>query len=165
MNQDLNNRAAGIRLIIIDVDGVLTDGKIYLDHQGEELKSFHIRDGSALIRARKEGVKVALVSGRKSDSVVRRARELGITDCYQGLADKALVVEDLMARYSCGKEGTAYLGDDIPDLPAMRKVGFSIAVADAHPDVLAAADYRTGNRGGSGAVMETIELILRARKR
>lgn len=165
MNPEIIARAAKIRLLILDVDGVLTDGKFYLGSQGEELKSFHCRDGSALIRGQREGLTVALISSRRAGSVARRARELGIAEVYQGVIDKVPVVEELMDRYSCGEEETAYIGDDIPDLPALRRVGFAIAVADAHPTILDLADYRTFTRGGSGAVMEVIELIMSSRKR
>ena len=146
------------------MDGVLTDGKIYLSDQGEEIKSFHVRDGSALVRWQGEGLKVALISGRTSGSVERRARELGISEVYQGISDKLPIIEELMKRYSCGEEETAYIGDDYPDLPIFQRVGLAIAVADAHPSALKAADYQTTSRGGEGAVMEIIELILRLRK-
>lgn len=164
MNVEIQNQLARIKLLILDVDGVLTDGKIYLGDHGEELKSFHVRDGSALVRGQKEGLKVALISGRSSSSVERRARELGISEVYQGVCDKLPIVEELMARYSCREEETAYIGDDLTDLPVFRRVGFAITVADAHPAAVKAADYQTTCRGGEGAVMEVIELILHFRK-
>jgi len=139
---------AGIKLLLLDVDGVLTDGKIYLGADGEELKSFHVRDGSALVRARSEGLNVALISGRYSGAVECRARELGIPEVYQGIADKLPIVEDLMTRYSCGERETAYIGDDRADLAVFQRVGLAVAVADAHPEVKKAADYRTTARGG-----------------
>lgn len=154
-------KASKIKLLLIDVDGVLTDGKIYLDNHGEELKSFHVRDGSALVRGRQKGLKIALISGRSSYSVEHRARELGISEVYQGILDKIPIVEKLMQRYSCGEEETAYIGDDWNDLAVFQRVGFAVAVADAHPAVIEAADYRTECRGGEGAVMEVIELILK----
>jgi 3-deoxy-D-manno-octulosonate 8-phosphate phosphatase (KDO 8-P phosphatase) len=164
MKTDIQNRAAKIKLLLLDVDGVLTDGKIYLGDHGEELKSFHIRDGSALVRWQREGLKVALISGRSSGAVDRRARELGISEVYQGISDKLPIIEKLMVSYSCGEAETAYIGDDQTDLPVFGRVGFSIAVEDAHPAAVKAADYRTISRGGEGAVMEVIELILACRK-
>ena len=164
MNIDIQNRAAKIKLLLLDVDGVLTDGKIYLGEHGEELKSFHVRDGSALVRGQEAGLKVALISGRTAGSVERRARELGISEVYQGISDKLPIIEELMERYSCGEEETAYVGDDHPDIPIFQRVGLAIAVADAHPAVAKAADYQTARRGGEGAVMEVVELILCFRK-
>ena len=143
VNLEIKNRAAKIKLLILDVDGVLTDGKIYLGSDNKEYKSFNVRDGSALVRGRKEGLKFALISGRLSVAVDRRVRELGITEVHQGIADKLPVLKEVMDRYSCGREETAYIGDDIADLPVLHRVGFSIAVADAHPTVIKAADYRT----------------------
>ena len=164
MNTDIENKLAKIKLLLLDVDGVLTDGKIYLGDRGEELKSFHVRDGSALVRGRKAGLKVALISGRTSGSVELRARELGITEVYQGISEKIPIIEEIMKRYSCGREETAYIGDDHPDIPIFQRVGLAIAVADAHPAAVKAADYQTASLGGAGAVMEVIELILRFRK-
>ncbi len=159
-NPDIRNRAGKIKLLLLDVDGVLTDGKIYLDRRGGEAKSFHVRDGSALIRFRRAGLKPALVSGRRSEAVTLRAGELGIGDIYQGVEDKIGVFEELLARYSLREEEAAYIGDDLADLPVMGKVGLSAAPADGHPAVRAAADYVTSRRGGEGAVMEFVELIL-----
>jgi 3-deoxy-D-manno-octulosonate 8-phosphate phosphatase (KDO 8-P phosphatase) len=164
MNIEIQTRLSKIKLLLLDVDGVLTDGKIYLGDHGEEIKSFHVRDGSALVRWQEEGLKVALISGRVSGSVERRARELGISEVYQGISDKLPIIEELMKRYSCGEEETAYIGDDRTDLPVFQRVGFAIAVADAHPAALKSADYQTASRGGEGAVMEVIELILHLRK-
>jgi 3-deoxy-D-manno-octulosonate 8-phosphate phosphatase (KDO 8-P phosphatase) len=160
-NSDIRRRAARTKLLLLDVDGVLTDGKIYLGPRGEEVKAFHVRDGSALVRCRRAGLTVALVSGRRSEAVAIRGRELGITDIYQGVEDKVRVMEELLERYSCRGEEMAYVGDDLADLPVMKKVGLSVAVADGHPTLRAAADYVTVSRGGEGAVMEVAELILR----
>ncbi len=162
---DIHSRAAKIRLLLLDVDGVLTDGKIYLGRGGEEMKSFHVRDGSALVRCRRAGVGVALISGRKSGAVAIRGRELGIDDIYQGVEDKVVVMEELLDRYSCDARETAYIGDDLPDRAVMRRVGLSVAVADGHPDLLREADYITASRGGEGAVMEVVEMILTGRGR
>ncbi len=159
-NSEIRDRAGKIKLLLLDVDGVLTDGRIYLDRDGGELKSFHVRDGSALIRLRRAGVSLALVSGRRSGAVTRRAEELGIVDIRQGVEDKVGVFRELLARHSLRAEEAAYIGDDLADLPVMREVGLSAAPADGHPAVRAAADYVTSRRGGEGAVMELVELIL-----
>ncbi len=160
---DIRERAGRIKLLILDVDGVLTDGKIYLGPRGEEMKAFHVRDGSALVRCLRAGVAVALISGRRSEAVALRGRELGIGEIHQGVEDKTRVMEELCQRYSCGEEETACLGDDLPDLPLLRRVGLAVAVADSHPALRAAADWVTENRGGEGAVMEVVELILEGR--
>lgn len=165
MDDNIKNQASRIKLLVLDVDGVLTDGKIYLSGSDRELKAFNVRDGSALVRAQREGLNVALVSGRRSPAVDIRARELGIDDVYQGITDKLPVLEELMEQYACGRDETAYIGDDIPDLPIFHRVGWAIAVADAHPSVIEAADYRTRRKGGEGAVMEIVELILNSRGR
>jgi len=160
---DIRKRAARIKLLLLDVDGVLTDGRIYLGPRGEEFKAFHVRDGSALVRCRRAGVVPVLVSGRRASAVEVRGRELGIEEIYQGLEDKTRVLEELRDRYSCALEEIAYIGDDLADLAVMGKVGLSVAVADGHPALVAAADYVTAGRGGEGAVMEVIELILEGR--
>lgn len=162
-NSDIRDRAGKIKLLLLDVDGVLTDGKIYLDRSGGEAKSFHVRDGSALIRLRRAGLNLALVSGRRSEAVTLRAGELGIGDTYQGVEDKIGVFRELLARHFLREEESAYIGDDLADLPVMRKAGLSAAPADGHPAVRAAADYVTSRRGGEGAVMEFVDLILEGR--
>jgi len=164
MKTDIKTRLAKIRLLLLDVDGVLTDGKIYLGDHGEELKSFHIRDGSALVRWQREGLNVALISGRSSGAVDRRARELGISEVYQGISDKLPIVDKIIVRYSCGEDETAYIGDDQTDLAVFSRVGFAITVEGAHPEAVKAADYQTTNKGGEGAVMEVIDLMLDCRK-
>ena len=160
ITEDIRIRAGRIKLLLLDVDGVLTDGRIYLGPRGEELKAFHVRDGSALVRLLRAGLAVALISGRRSKAVLRRGRELGIGEIHQGVKDKAAVLAQLLQGYSCGPEEAAYVGDDLPDLEIMREVGLSVAVADAHPQLQEAADYVTEKRGGEGAVMEIAELIL-----
>ncbi len=164
MTEDIRIRAGRVKLLLLDVDGVLTDGRIYLGPRGEELKAFHVRDGSALVRLLRAGLAVALISGRRSEAVQHRGRELGIGEIHQGVENKAAVLAELLERHCCREEETAYVGDDLADLEVMRKVGLSVAVADAHPALRAAADYVTNNRGGEGAVMEIAELILQSRK-
>lgn len=160
MDPEVINKIKRIKLLILDVDGVLTDGKIYLSEKGEEMKVFHARDGAAHVRARKQGLIIAWVSGRRAEAVVRRARQLGIKKVYQGIDEKMEVMEKLRKEYSCREEEVAYMGDDLSDLPLLQKVGFSATVADAHPAVQEIVDYKSSRGGGLGAVTEVIDLIL-----
>lgn len=152
-----------VRLLVVDVDGVLTDGAIVLDATGGELKTFHVRDGMAMAAWRQMGLGLAVVSGRACPAVDRRMRELGIAHVMQGVTDKARAVVALMEQLQVQATATAYLGDDWPDLPAMRQVGYPMAVADAAAEVRAAAAFVTSCPGGRGAVREAIEHLLRAR--
>jgi 3-deoxy-D-manno-octulosonate 8-phosphate phosphatase (KDO 8-P phosphatase) len=152
-------------LLICDVDGVLTDGRVIFDAAGVESKEFHVRDGAGLKYWIRAGHQAALLTGRESTVVARRAAELGITLVEQGALDKLPALGRLLAAAGCTAAEAAYVGDDLPDLPAMRAVGFSAAVADATEEVLEAADYVTTARGGAGAVREVVELILKAQGR
>ncbi|NOY05340.1 MAG: HAD hydrolase family protein [Chlorobi bacterium] len=152
-----------IRAIFLDVDGVLTDGSIVYTSDGAELKAFHVQDGLGIRLAMEKGLRVGLITGRSSEVVERRARELGITDLYQGSLDKASVLDEIEAVYDLTDEQVAYMGDDILDLPVLRRVGFSAAPANAHPAVLQAVDFVTQKTGGNGAVREMIDYILSAR--
>jgi 3-deoxy-D-manno-octulosonate 8-phosphate phosphatase (KDO 8-P phosphatase) len=160
----LHERARRIRLLVLDVDGVLTDGRLHYGPSGEELKVFHVRDGAGLVALQRAGVTVAIVSGRNSAAVDRRAAELGIRLVRQGAADKAHELETLASRLGTTREEMACVGDDTPDLPMMRRAALAIAVADAHADVIAAADWVTTRKGGRGAVREVCDLLLRARQ-
>lgn len=153
-------RAAAIELLILDVDGVLTDGRITLTADGTELKSFHVRDGSAIAAWRALGKRVAIISGRTSQAVTLRAAELGIDPVRQGVADKRAALNGILRGAGRTLEQTCAIGDDLPDLPILNAVGLPVAVADACPDVLAAAKCVTTTRGGAGAVRETIEWLL-----
>ena len=155
--------ARRVRLLALDVDGVLTDGRLYLSAAGEELKVFHVRDGSGLVALQRAGISVAIVSGRDSAAVVRRAAELGIAHVRQGVADKGAELERLLASLGVAPEATACVGDDTPDLPMLRRAGLAVAVADAHPSVLAAARWVTPSPGGRGAVRDVCDLLLSAR--
>jgi 3-deoxy-D-manno-octulosonate 8-phosphate phosphatase (KDO 8-P phosphatase) len=155
-------KARSVRCIVFDVDGVLTDGRIQFDGRGEERKSFHVRDGLRIVMARKQGMEVAFVTGRDSKAVRRRAAELSVSRVFQGVKDKAAAVRALLEEMGLGREGIAYLGDDIPDLPAMRVAGLAGAVGDAPPEILEASDWRSRQEGGKGAVGEFIEFILRS---
>jgi 3-deoxy-D-manno-octulosonate 8-phosphate phosphatase (KDO 8-P phosphatase) len=159
------SRLAAVRLVAMDVDGVLTDGGIWYTEQGDELKRFDVRDGQGLVLLRDAGVITAVVTRRHSKSVERRARELGIAEVHQDVADKGAVVQELLARHGVSAAHACYVGDDVGDLPAMAAVGVPIAVADAVAAVTRAAVYVTRAPGGRGAIRELCELILSARSK
>ena len=154
-----------IRLLILDVDGVLTDGRIIIDDDGVEQKQFYVRDGSGIKYWHRAGNVSAILSGRKSGAVVARARELGIAVVRQGAKDKLAAYESILAETGFSDGETAYIGDDLPDLPVLRRVGFPAAVADGVPEVRRAALYVTERPGGRGAVREVIEKLLRLQGR
>ncbi len=149
-----------VRLLVLDVDGVLTDGRLYFGPRGEALKVFHVRDGFGLVQLRHAGLTVAVISGRRSPMVTVRCRELGIAPVYQGVEDKLAVLMRLCARLKITPAECACIGDDLPDLPLVRAVAHSFAVADAHPEVLRAAGRVTRLPGGAGAVREVCDLLL-----
>ena len=161
----LQRAAAGIRLLVLDVDGVLTDGRLYYDAGGEQLKVFHVRDGHGIRALGRQGVRLAIISGRRSRAVQQRARELGIAHVLQGIDDKLAALERLRARLRLPLAAVACVGDDTPDVALMQAVGLAFAVADAHPDALAAADVVTRAPGGQGAVREVCDRLLAARAR
>ncbi len=152
--------ARNIRLLVLDVDGVLTDGHLWFGNSGEELKAFDIQDGLGIKLLARGGVATAIITGRRSALVTRRAQELGIQHLLQGREDKQQALIELCADLGLNPAETAYMGDDLPDLGAIRSAGLGIAPANAHPFVASHADHRTARRGGSGAVREACELIL-----
>ncbi len=154
--------ARHIRLLICDVDGVLSDGLIYMSNQGEELKAFNVRDGYGIHCLKNAGIEVAIISGRSAKLLEDRAKTLGITLLYQGQSDKIPAYNELLTSLSLQSYQIAYIGDDLIDLPVMVKVGLSVAVADAHPVLLSKAHYVTHMSGGHGAVRELCDLILLA---
>jgi 3-deoxy-D-manno-octulosonate 8-phosphate phosphatase (KDO 8-P phosphatase) len=156
-------RARRIRLLVLDVDGVLTDGRLFLSASGEELKVFHVRDGSGLVAVQRAGITVAIISGRDSAAVTRRAAELGIRHVRQGVGDKGAALDRLLDELGISAAATACVGDDTPDVPMLRRAGLAIGVADAHPALLAAAHWVTPSNGGQGAVREACDLLLSAR--
>lgn len=160
--QTILDRAAKIRLVAFDVDGTLTDGRLWYGEDGRELKAFHVHDGHGLKRLMANGVDVALVSARISHVVGLRAEELGIDHVYQGQADKRACLDDLLHGANLPAEQVAFVGDDLADLPAMRAAGVAIAVANAHPHVIERADWCTSLRGGEGAVREICDMLLLA---
>jgi 3-deoxy-D-manno-octulosonate 8-phosphate phosphatase (KDO 8-P phosphatase) len=152
-----------IKLLVLDVDGVLTDGRLYYTAEGEALKVFHVRDGHGIKSLLAAGIAVAIISGRSSTALERRARELGITHIQQGVDDKGTALQSLITELGLSTKQCACLVDDTPDLPMMAIVGLPVAVADAHPRVLAAARLVTRLPGGTGAVRELADLILGGR--
>ncbi|MEN6404989.1 MAG: HAD hydrolase family protein [Thermoguttaceae bacterium] len=161
----LDPQCRPLRLILSDVDGVLTDGGIVFDNQGIESKRFHVRDGLGIRLWRKAGYRFGLITHRSSNLVRMRAAELGIDLVRQGVDDKQAAVCAIADELRLAPSQVCYLGDDLPDLPAIRAVGFGVAVADACPEVRKAAHYVTQLPGGSGAVREVVELILKAQAR
>ena len=161
----LSSRCSAIELLLLDVDGVLTDGSIVYADNEVELKSFHVRDGSGLKLWHLAGKRSAIISGRRSSVVEVRASELGIGKVMQGAADKQAAFADVLAHAAVRAEQVCFIGDDLPDLPLLRQCGLAVAVADACIEVRAAAQYVTRAPGGRGAVREVIELILRCQGR
>ncbi len=160
MDERLKKNIAPVKLLILDVDGVMTDGRIVIDSGGVESKSFYVRDGHGIKLLIRAGIDVAIISGRHSGSVEHCARELGIKSVFQGAKDKMSVYEKLIADMGLKDEEVAFIGDDVVDLPVLRRVGFSASVADASKLVTSAVDCVTVSRGGRGAVREIAELIL-----
>jgi 3-deoxy-D-manno-octulosonate 8-phosphate phosphatase (KDO 8-P phosphatase) len=158
----VRERAAKVRLIVLDSDGVLTDGRIVLGSDGSEIRSFHVTDGFGIRLGRQAGLDFAIVSGRRSDVLARRAAELNIEEVHQRILDKAGCVQGILDRVGVPAEAACFVGDDLIDLPAMRLVGLAAAPADAQPDVREAAHFVSGRDGGRGAVREVVELVLRA---
>ncbi|UCF67350.1 MAG: HAD hydrolase family protein [Acidobacteriota bacterium] len=161
---DPKTLARHIELLLLDVDGVLTDGGLYYFSDDGFAVRFDIRDGLGLARAREDGLLVGLVSGRETPQVRRRARELGINEVHLGIENKAAVLGEMVARRGIALSKVCFVGDDLIDLPAMELVGLPVAVADAAAEVRAAALYVTQHRGGRGAVREIVDLILDARR-
>jgi 3-deoxy-D-manno-octulosonate 8-phosphate phosphatase (KDO 8-P phosphatase) len=155
-------RARGVRLAIFDVDGVMTDGTLYLGADGEAFKAFNILDGHGVKMLQEGGVATAIISGRSSEAVARRARELGIAHVVQGAGDKVAAFERLRAGLGLAAADCAFVGDDLPDLAVMRRCGFAVAVANAVEAVKQGAHYVTAAGGGHGAVREFCEFVLRA---
>jgi 3-deoxy-D-manno-octulosonate 8-phosphate phosphatase (KDO 8-P phosphatase) len=159
----VEERARRLRLAIFDVDGVMTDGTLYIGAQGEAFKAFNILDGHGVKMLQAGGIATAIISGRASEAVTRRAAELGIAHVVQGCADKVAAFEQLRGELGCEAADCAFMGDDLPDLPVMQRCGFAVAVANAVDAVKQGAHYVTRTPGGRGAVREFCELVLRAR--
>ena len=159
----IRKKARGIRLLVLDVDGVLTDAGMYYSESGDEWKKFNTHDGHGIVLAQAAGIRVAIVTRERTAIVARRAAKLKIEDLHQGILDKLPVVQGLAEKHGVTREGTCYVGDDLGDLEAMKWVGFSVAVADALPAARQVAHWVTPQAGGQGAVRAVCELILAAR--
>jgi 3-deoxy-D-manno-octulosonate 8-phosphate phosphatase (KDO 8-P phosphatase) len=160
--RDILERASRIRLAIFDVDGVLTDGSLFIGDDGQEYKSFNSRDGHGMTMLRQTGVTLAIITGRSSEVVRIRMTSLGINHIYQGIQDKLMAYEELKQSLNLTDEAIAYVGDDVVDLPVLRRAGLAVAVADAHPLVQRHAHWRTASPGGRGAARDLCELLMEA---
>jgi len=160
-DEELNNRIRKIRLLILDVDGVLTDGRIIIDDAGQESKHFDVKDGHGLKLIMRYGIDVVLLTGRSSAVVTHRANDLGIREVFQGILNKIDFFQLFIEKRGINPEEVAYVGDDVVDIPILKRVGFSIAVKDAADEVKEKVDHITAKPGGRGAVREVCDLILK----
>jgi 3-deoxy-D-manno-octulosonate 8-phosphate phosphatase (KDO 8-P phosphatase) len=161
----LLERARDVRLLVLDVDGVLTDGRLYFSARGEELKCFHVRDGAGIVHLLRAGIQVAVISGRSSKAVERRMNELGVSWVRQGINDKSVALRELLDILGLGPQAVGVVGDDLADLPLFEVARLAIAVADAHTSVKSRAHFITQAPGGQGAVREVCDLILESHQR
>lgn len=162
IDRDLMQRAAAIKLVLFDVDGVLTDGSLFIGDDGQEYKAFNSKDGLGIRMLQDSGVEVGIITGRTSDVVRHRMKNLGVTHLYQGQKHKLPAYEKLLAELGLEPEQTAYVGDDVVDLPVLRRAGLAVVVADAHPLAKRHAHWETQFPGGRGAAREVCELIMEA---
>ena len=160
---DLAERCKKIELLLLDVDGVLTDGRLYFGPNGESMKAFYVRDGYGIKQWHSGGFRSGIISGRNSDIVSMRAADLGISFVYQGNDDKLSALNELIVEAGVNPTEIAFVGDDTLDIPVFEKVGLAIAVADAHEEVRRSAHFITSTRGGRGAVREVVDMLLRAK--
>jgi len=158
-------RAARVALVLMDVDGVLTDGRLGLGENGREARSWHVRDGSGIVLARRAGLRTGFLSGRGDAGVRRRARELGVDEVHLRARDKGAVYGEMVRRLGLDHKDVCYIGDDLVDLPVLSRVGVPVAVADAHPEVRRRVPFVTSAPGGRGAVREVIDALLQAQGR
>ena len=164
MQTEIIERAKKIKLLLMDCDGVLTDGRLYFSEAGEEIKVFHVRDGQGLVMWHRAGFRSGIISGRKSIIVFKRAEDLGIDYVKIGSKDKLKDFAEIIEDAGVEIEEVAYVGDDIPDIELMKIVGLAMTVADAVPEVLPFAKYQTGAKGGLGAVREITDLLLKSKE-
>jgi len=161
----VRRKAKKILLLLLDVDGVLTDGRIIIDDRGVETKQFHVRDGQGISLLMRAGIEVGLITARSSPSVRHRAKELGIRLARQGVRDKLVAYEEIKRRQGLGDSQIAYVGDDVLDIPLLRTAGFAVSVADGAPELRSAVDWVTAAAGGQGAVREVAELLLKSQNK
>ncbi|MBT8144900.1 MAG: HAD hydrolase family protein [Gammaproteobacteria bacterium] len=162
--ENLIDRARAVRMLVLDVDGVLTDGLLYYTAEGELMKSFHTQDGYGLRRVMRAGIGIVVISGRASAAVERRLRELEINEFHLGIGDKGPLLQRLIERAGCERHEIAVAADDHPDLPMLQLAGLRLAVANAHPDIIEMADWVTERHGGRGAVRDVCDLLLAAQE-
>jgi 3-deoxy-D-manno-octulosonate 8-phosphate phosphatase (KDO 8-P phosphatase) len=160
--QDILDKARHIKLIIFDVDGVLTNGNLFLGDDGQEYKAFNSRDGHGMKMLQSTGVEIAIITGRTSTVVELRMASLGIEHVYQGQLDKIAAYEEVITKLGVDDQTVAYVGDDVVDIPVMRRVGLAVAVQDAHPVVVQHSHWQTPSAGGQGAARDVCELIMEA---
>ncbi len=159
----LTQKLRDIRLLVCDVDGVLSDGKVFYSANGDEIKNFNIKDGLGIKLLQKLGIEVAIITGRDSPMVARRAQELGVSKLYQGKRNKIASFEELLSELALSDAQVAYAGDDLPDLPLLKRCGIAIAPADAAPQIRQIADIVTQQKGGEGCVREFVDLLIDSR--
>jgi len=159
---DVSTKAADIKLVIFDVDGVLTNGGLFFGDSGEEYKMFNSKDGHGMKMLQDSGVHIAIITGRSSNVVTQRMINLDVEHVFQGVADKNIAYQELKAQLGINDRNIAYMGDDVIDLPVMTKVGLSMAVADAHSVVIENADWTSQYKGGHAAAREACEMIMQA---
>ncbi len=163
IEKGLAEKAGRVRLILMDVDGVLTDGGLFYLADGSEVKVFNVRDGAGIKLAQRAGIRTGIISGRESEAALRRAEELGMEEIHQQVEDKKATYEEIIGRLEVADEEVCFIGDDLVDLPVMRRVGLPAAPCDAHPSVLGYVSLVASRGGGRGAVREVIDLILQAK--
>lgn len=164
-SKQILKKARAIRFLLLDVDGVLTDGRIYLDSSGGEFKVFNIYDGYGIaqLRSLADPIRVGFVSGRRSEAVAVRAKELAIDEVHQGVRDKTSVLDQILLKYLLRAEEVAFVGDDGNDIPVMKQVGLAVSVPNGIPEAIAAADWVTPRKGGEGAIRDVADLLLAAK--
>jgi len=160
--EQILKQARAVKLLLLDVDGVLTDGKLYVGESGEQLKVFNTLDGHGIKLLQKAGIPVGIISGRDSAALLRRASDLGIEILYRGREDKGTVLQEITANQSIQNNEIAYAGDDLPDLAVIKAVGLGISVPNAHPEIRNSAEIVTEHQGGEGAVREICDFLLQA---
>jgi len=163
--EDITGRARRIKLLLMDCDGVLTDGRLWLTSDGDEQKAFHARDGQGISLLHRAGLRTGIITGRTSSAVDRRAQDLKMSYVRQYAKDKIKALDEILADAGVARDECAYIGDDVADIPVMRRVGFAVAVSDAVEETKQAAHYLTELKGGQGAVREACDLILKAQGR
>jgi len=163
--EDITGRARRIKLLLMDCDGVLTDGRLWLTSDGDEQKAFHARDGQGISLLHRAGLRTGIITGRTSSAVDRRAQDLKMSYVRQYAKDKIKALDEILADAGVARDECAYIGDDVADIPVMRRVGFAVAVSDAVEETKQAAHYLTQLKGGQGAVREVCDLVLKAQGR